>query len=113
MTNSRAKGAKGERAFANLLKDAGLVARRGQQFRGGPDSPDVICDSLPSLHFEVKVREKHNVWEWMTQAAGEMGEGQTPIVAIKKNRQPWLVAMRYEDWIEWAKDRRDELQAQK
>lgn len=103
MTNSRAKGARGEREFARLLQDHGLMARRGQQFRGGPDSPDVICESWPWSHWEVKWRQQHNFWDWMTQAAEEMAPGRVPLVAAKKNGKPWLVAMRAEDFIEMAK----------
>ena len=103
--NSRRKGAVAERQVANILQDAGLVARRGQQFRGGPDSPDVICESLPGLHLEVKSRQQHNIWQWMTQAATDMGKGETPIVWVTRPREPWLVVMRADDWVQWAKDR--------
>ena len=51
--NGRQKGAQGEREFATVLKDLGIEARRGQQFSGGKDSPDVVAD-LTGVHFEVK-----------------------------------------------------------
>ncbi len=35
------------------IRWSGYAARRGQQFSGSPDSPDVVCDSLPWMHFEV------------------------------------------------------------
>lgn len=104
MTNSRQKGKRGELAFVHELQDRGLVARRGQQYRGGPDSPDVICETIPNLHFEVKWREQHSPWDWMAQAATEMGPGQIPVVAMKRNRRPWLVVMRLDDFVEMAKD---------
>ena len=53
--NSRAKGCRGEREVAALLRANGFPsARRGQQFRGTADSPDVVCDELPNLFMEVK-----------------------------------------------------------
>ena len=53
--NSRQKGKVGERAAAEFLRSIGFTsARRGAQHRGGPESPDVIVDELPSIHFEVK-----------------------------------------------------------
>ena len=52
--NSRAKGARGERLWRDELRKEGFTARRGQQFAGGTDSPDVICEELKWLHQEVK-----------------------------------------------------------
>lgn len=52
--NSRDKGKRGEREFASLLREHGFDARRGQQFAGGADSPDVVSDALAWLHVEVK-----------------------------------------------------------
>jgi Holliday junction resolvase len=51
--NSRNKGKVGEREFASLLREHGFDARRGQQFSGSPDSPDVVSDALAWLHFEI------------------------------------------------------------
>jgi len=52
--NSRQKGARGERAWAAYLRSLGFDARRGQQFSGSKDSPDVVSSALASLHCEVK-----------------------------------------------------------
>jgi hypothetical protein len=52
--NSRQKGKRGELAFVKVLKGMGYNARRGQQFKGGADSPDIVCPDLPGIHFEVK-----------------------------------------------------------
>lgn len=39
----------------DLFRDVGLTARRGQQFSGGADSPDVIVPQLAGdWHLEVK-----------------------------------------------------------
>ena len=58
--NSRDKGKRGERQWRDELRKNGYHARRGQQFSGSPDSPDVICDGLPWAHFEVKFVEHLN-----------------------------------------------------
>ena len=100
---------RGELQFVHLLQSHGLDARRGQQYAGGNDSPDVICDSLPTVHWEVKVREAHRPWEWVTQAVTDAGQGQLPIVAMKKNRAPWLAVMRMDDLIELLRRARDVL----
>jgi Holliday junction resolvase len=46
--NSREKGKRGERQWRDELRAQGFAARRGQQFSGSPDSPDVVCDDLPA-----------------------------------------------------------------
>ena len=102
MTNSRAKGAEGEREWARLLQSHGLAARRGQQFAGGPDSPDVLCPDLPGIHFEVKRVELLSLYKAMDQARRDAGS-KIPVVAHRRNRKEWLVIMRAEDWIKWAK----------
>ena len=57
--NQRQKGAAAEREVAKLLNGKWLTAdgttvtaRRGQQFSGGPDSPDVV-HNIPHVHLEV------------------------------------------------------------
>lgn len=98
--NSRAKGAAGEREFAQVLKAAGWEARRGQQFAGGGDSPDVVTD-VPGVHFEVKrVDGGFAPYKWMKQAARDAAGKKTPVVAHRKNREDWLVILRVEDFLD-------------
>lgn len=98
MVNSRRKGAAGEREWANLLKSEGYDARRGQQFAGSPDSPDVVCESLP-IHWEVKRVQSLNIEKAMEQAEGDAGSDKLPAVAHRKNKQKWCVTMRAEDFF--------------
>ena len=52
--NSRQKGARGERECAAYLRSIGIAdCRRGQQFSGSKDSPDVVT-SLTNVHIECK-----------------------------------------------------------
>src|SRR6476619_427503 len=71
--NSRQKGKRGERQWRDELRANGYDARRGQQFSGSPDSPDVVCDALPWIHFEVKAVEKLNIEDAMEQARRDCG----------------------------------------
>ena len=71
--NSREKGKRGERQWRDVLRAQGYAARRGQQFAGSPDSPDVICDELDWAHFEVKFVERLNVYDAMAQAQRDCG----------------------------------------
>lgn len=90
--NSREKGKRGERQWRDELRANGYAARRGQQFCGSADSPDVVCDALPWVHFEVKAVEKLNIEDAMQQARRD-GVGKVPVVAHKRNFSTWLVTM--------------------
>lgn len=97
--NSRAKGCRAERSWAKHCRDEGFeTARRGRQYAGHPDAPDVVCDDLPFLHFEVKAVEKLNLQRAMDKAKDDCGE-KMPVVAHKRNHSEWLVTMRAEDWF--------------
>ncbi len=97
--NSRAKGAAAERELANWLSDKGYPARRGQQFSGSPDSPDVVCESLSKYQIECKRVERLNIYDAVEQAAKDAGTDQTPIVFHRKNKKAWLITMYAEDFI--------------
>lgn len=100
--NSRNKGARGERAFAKLLREHGYEAERGCQHAGGKDSPDVKCN-MPNVHWEVKVVEKLNLQKALEQSARDSGESEMPLVAHKKNYGGWYVTMQFEDFIDMYK----------
>jgi hypothetical protein len=96
--NSREKGKRGERLWRDELRAQGYAARRGQQFSGSPDSPDVICDALPGIHFEVKCVERLNIYDAFDQAARDAGV-KAPVVAHKRNFRPWLVTTDADTWF--------------
>lgn len=95
--NSIRKGKRGEREFAHFLASEGFSARRGQQFCGSPDSPDVICDSL-GFHIEVKRVERLNMRDATAQAEGDCG-GKPWLVAHRWNNGPWLVTLKAEEFL--------------
>jgi Holliday junction resolvase len=96
--NSRAKGCRGEREWRDQLREAGFQARRGQQFSGGNESPDVVCPSLPTIHWEVKRTETLSIYTAMTQACTDAGK-KIPVVAHKRNNRPWLCILSAEDFL--------------
>ena len=102
--NSRQKGKRVERQWRDQLREAGfLKAFRGQQYCGAAGNADVVCPELPSMHFEVKGVQNLNVLNAMKQAINDCG-GKTPVVAHKKNNEPWLVTMLAVDWLELVKE---------
>jgi len=96
--NSRRKGKVGEREFAALLREHGFDARRGQQFSGSPDSPDVVSDALAWLHVEVKRVQNLNLADACAQAEGDCGS-KPWVVAHRRNHAPWLITMRAETFL--------------
>ena len=99
MTNSRRKGAVGEREIAKYLREHGFTdARRGQQFKGGADSPDVV--GLTGFHIEVKRVERLDLNAAMEQSIRDSAPDETPIVVHRRNNDYWKVTMRLDDFME-------------
>lgn len=94
---SREKGKRGEREVANILRRHGYTnARRGQQFQGSPDSPDVI--GIPGVHMEVKRVESFHLWDSLEQSVGDAGSD-IPVVAHRRNNSPWIAVLHLDDFI--------------
>jgi hypothetical protein len=96
--NSRQKGIRGELELRDFLRRFNIQARRGQQYAGGGDSPDVVTD-LADLHFECKRVERTSIYEWMEQAKTDCKLGSIPVVAHRQNDKEWLAVLRLEDFI--------------
>lgn len=91
--NSCNKGKVGEREWRDQLRAAGWTdARRGQQFSGGADSPDVICPALGWMHWEVKRVEALNLRDATVQAQADAA-GKPWAVAHRRNNAPWLITV--------------------
>ena len=97
--NSKRKGKTGELEFSRLCREQGYDCRRTAQYCGNTgDAADVT--GLPGIHVEVKRVERLNVSEAMGQAIRDARPGEIPVVAHRRDRHPWLVTMRLEDWFE-------------
>lgn len=95
--NSRAKGARGEREAAKVIVAVlGVPARRGQQFSGGSESPDVVVD-VEGVHWEIKRVENLNVTKSVKQAVRDAGPDKTPVVLHRKNGEEWLLTTPFKD----------------
>lgn len=96
-TNSRAKGCRGERELSQVIRTHGYAARRGQQYSGGGDSPDVVTD-IPGLHIECKRVETFNLYKSLAQAKRD-GKGKVPVVAHKRNRENWVAVLEWDTFL--------------
>jgi len=93
---SRNKGKVGERELAHELSRVfGVTARRGVQFQGSPDSPDVVTE-IPDLHIECKRTERFRLYDALEQAVADAKE-KLPIVLHRQNRKQWVAVVQLAD----------------
>lgn len=94
--HSRRKGKRGElEAAAEIRRLFHVAARRGQQFCGADESPDVLT-GLIGVHLEVKRTEALRLYTALEQATGDAGEN-VPVVLHRANGQPWVAVVRLDD----------------
>ena len=99
--NSRAKGVRGEREVAELLRSWGFNARRSQQYNGRDGGADVAHD-IAGVHVEVKLTERLAPYQFMAQAVRDAKGTELPTVWMRSNNQGWLVMVRASDLLELA-----------
>jgi len=93
---SRDKGQRGEReAAAELRRLFGTDARRGRQYQGSDDAPDVIS-GIHGVHVEVKRAEQRRLYAAIEQAVADAGDN-IPLVLHRSNGKPWLAIVRLDD----------------
>jgi len=97
--SSQRKGADGERELAAVLQEYGYEIERGGSLSFG-EVPDLV--GLPGVHIECKRVERLNVPEAMRQAVTDSQRFKDGMPALfhRRNRQPWLVTIRLEDFMQ-------------
>ena len=97
----RNKGAAGERELAALLSDhLGFVVKRNLgQARDGAD--DI---TIEHFRLEVKRQERLQIDAWSAQVEACALPGQIPVVAYRRNGQPWRVCLLLEHFIPMMRD---------
>lgn len=96
--NSRRKGKEGELELARILRTYGFNTRRGQQFKGGGDSPDVM--GLPGVHIECKRVQNLNIEKAMVQSRTDAEEtDDVPVVIHRRDREKWKVTMDLDEFM--------------
>jgi hypothetical protein len=90
MTDSRAKGAKGEREFiARHLVARWPEAARNYGQVSGEDKRD--CLGVDGLAIQVKRVERLELWPAIAQAQRDAIGADVPVVAFRRNRSSWKV----------------------
>lgn len=117
--HSKRKGKVQELSLAKYLRGWQLAtgepveARRGQQFKGSGDSPDIV-HNLPKLHIECKSSPQvshgtQKLLKALKQARNEAPVGHLPVVFFRHLRS-WQVAVECYSWepfelAVWVKER--------
>lgn len=98
---ARNKGAAGERELAALLSEhLGFVVKRNLgQARDGADDLTVA-----QFRIEVKRRETLRIDEWSQQVEACAQPGEVPVVAYRRNGQPWRVVLKLHDFLPLMRD---------
>jgi hypothetical protein len=93
---SRRKGCRGEReAAAEIARLFRVEARRGRQYCGDPEAPD-IRTAIAGVHFEVKRCEALRLYAALEQAAADACQN-VPLVLHRANGRPWVAIVWLED----------------
>jgi len=95
MIATKKKGATYERYVAHRMAEVWPDAKRGFQFRGGDEAPDVTGTPY---HIEAKHRRNVSIQAAMQQAIADTN-GQPPVVISRDNHGEDLVTMRLDDWL--------------
>ncbi len=92
------KGRRGELEIVKIFQAHGIPAQPGQAVSSG-STPDVV--GIDGIHPEIKRVERLNVSEAMAQAVrdSEKFHDGVPTLFHRRNKSPWLVTMRLEDWL--------------
>ena len=97
---SQRKGRAGELELVSVLKGYGYEnVQPGEAVSYGV-VPDIV--GLPGVHIECKRCEALRIADWMKQAerdAQRFHDG-LPVIFHRRNRQPWLVTMRLDSFME-------------
>lgn len=100
---SKAKGKRGEReCAAELGALLGCDARRGVQYQGGPDSPDVVLKGL-GIHVECKRVEALNLYAAVAQANADAGDD-VPLVWHRRNNHDSVCIIETKNLVRLARE---------
>ncbi len=105
---SRDKGKRGEREAAKFLSSLlDIEAKRGVQFQGSPESPDVTGLEKMGLHPEIKRDETTvslSMYRALQQALDDSGEDdRIPFVMSRRNGKQWVISFHACNLVEFCK----------
>ena len=91
--SQRRKGRAGEQEVVNVAKSHGLEARRTWQCATSSDPVERCCDVVIGGK-RVQCKRRKRAWSDLYEALSNV-----ELVACRSDNAPWLVVMRFEDWL--------------
>lgn len=106
--NSKRKGKVGELELAHYLQDHGYKgARRSVQYNGKAENAKCDVLGMNGFHVECKRVEKLNLERACEQAQRDAENNDIPIVIHRKNRKPWYVTIKLDDFLNILEEQRN------
>lgn len=96
--SERDKGSRGELEVAAIFRAAGFDCDRTPNSGGLRIAGDLHGEL--GVHVEVKRQETARPWLWWEQASSEAPDGVPAVVAMRRNRSPWLGLVELEHLVE-------------
>jgi Holliday junction resolvase len=98
--SERRKGGNGEREVVKLLHEYGWPkAKRTSDGTRQATRGDIAGGPLET-HFEVRRRERIEIWSCLARAEAEAKPGHLPVLAFRRNRSRWYAALPLESLLE-------------
>ena len=99
---ARQKGMNAEREVAKILSDYFGEDIKRVLLSGVRGEGDI---ELPGVHIEIKRQEQTLLKKWFAEEKPKAEAKGLPMALIhRKSREPWIVSMMLEDWMEIARD---------
>lgn len=98
MVNSKKKGSRRELEAVHLFLRHGFKARRSQQFKGTPESSDILCYELNDFNIESKGTQKTALEKWILKCL-EDAPDKIPLIVHKRDHECWKITMRADDLL--------------
>jgi len=93
--HKRRKGLRGEQEVRRAFLDAGYEVRGLE----GLGDQHVHGHPFGDLHVEAKRQETILIVKWMEQSIAEAESGSVPIVAFRRNGEPWFICLLLDDFL--------------
>lgn len=96
MTDSRAKGKRGEAELEKLIAARGIEVDRYQDGRvqGRGDL------GIPGVRIDGKRRERIEIVKWSREQEEKVPDHLVPAIAYRTNGEPWRVSLTLDDFLD-------------
>lgn len=106
--NAKQKGNKGEKEWAECLRQSGLDSAAGRNYSSGNNTQKSDVHNSLNYNFEVKRVEKLNIFKAIDQTEKDCAMTHAkPAVVFRRNNDDWWIALPWHDWAQLEKRARE------